>query len=960
MVEGGEDPAQIRAQRSGVVSRRRLLGGGLIGAAGVVSAPFFAGPVQGGGRSAGDLLSLAAGSEATAAAAEPWPGPPAELRVDGLAAPLGLAADDIFFAWQVRDDRRGARQSAYRIEVSGPVRGDDGGRVVWDSGPVDSAEQAFVPYAGPPLSSDAAYRWTVQTWDASGQGGPPSAPASFETGLRNDEWEASWITRVVSETAEPCQYTYARAEVTVAPARIDRARAYVSGDQQYEFYVNGVRAGKGQAYSYPDSMYYETLDLTGLLRPGAPNAFALVTNWQGPTKGHPAGSPGMIAQIVVHAADGHVQRVVTDGSWRVQAGAWLPGTQRDLEGDLVDYTENIDGQAEPIGWKLPGFDDDAWSPATVIGRAPTEPWTHLIPVRTRIVEEPVAAISLTTLDSGAVVADFGKVYAAVPTVVFHQGSPGRLVTMRAGYLLDEPGPDQPMDFVPGQVSTEHGTQHTDMSYSYVQRGGEEEFHPFDYLGFRYFQIDNPGESLTTADVVALARHTAAPEQPPATFSSAEPVIDAEFQLGAHSALYTAQEQFIDTPTREKGSWLYDGSKESSTAMAAFGEQNLTRKSLTEFAQSQKRYWPNGAVNKIYPTGLGALDINESTEIYAEWVWEYWMHTGDRALLTTVYPVLQRIADYVERAVSRSTGLVTSLPATNNYYPFPVATRLNVLGANVFRRTAQVAGVLHRPRSEVDLQRHRHQALVSAVNRHLTRTDGTYLDGLLAGGAPTATASQTSSACAAAYGIVPAARLPAVAAYVRDLGMQAPPQNAGEVLATMAAAGLYGDLVDRLVDATTDGWANILARGATFTWEVWDPSDLVGDSMSHGWGSTMVPEIQRSLLGVRPTAPGFATFEVVPPPSGLDWALGTVPTTRGTISVAWRRATPGDPHVSVAVDVPPNSTATLAVAAGDRAGLTEGGSPIDHARGVRVLGLEGGTARLALDAGSYHVRSAVVT
>ncbi len=105
-------------------------------------------------------------------------------------------------------------------------------------------------------------------------------------------------------------------------------------------------------------------------------------------------------------------------------------------------------------------------------------------------------------------------------------------------------------------------------------------------------------------------------------------------------------------------------------MAAFGEQNLTRKSLTEFAQSQKRYWPNGAVNKIYPTGLGALDINESTEIYAEWVWQYWMHTGDRALLATVYPVLQRIADYVAAggvAVDRSGHVVAGhqqlLPAS---------------------------------------------------------------------------------------------------------------------------------------------------------------------------------------------------------------------------------------------------------------------------------------------------------
>ena len=70
----------------------------------------------------------------------------------------------------------------------------------------------------------------------------------------------------------------------------------------------------------------------------------------------------------------------------------------------------------------------------------------------------------------------------MPVVAFRGGTSGHVVKMHAGYLLD---PD-------GQVSTTHGTQHTDMSYSYIERGGTETFHPFDYLGWRYLQIDDPG------------------------------------------------------------------------------------------------------------------------------------------------------------------------------------------------------------------------------------------------------------------------------------------------------------------------------------------------------------------------------------------------------------------------------------------------------------------------------------
>ncbi len=720
--------------------------------------------------------------------------------------------------------------------------------------------------------------------------------------------------------------------------------------------MNGNRAGKGQAYCYPDSQYYETLDVTNLLTAGAPNAVAMLYGWQGATKGHPAGHPGCIVQVSVLYSDGTTELIITDGTWRVREGAWLPGTQRDLEGDLVDFTENIDGPDIPVGWESPGYDDTTWAPASVLGSAGVKPWTHLISVRTRIVQEPVPALTLTTLSSGAVVADFGKVYAAVPMVTFHNGVAGRLITMRAGYLLDQPG-GPPFTGVPGQVSTEHGTQHTNMRYSYIQRGGVEDFVPFDYLGFRYFQIDNPGESLSPTDVVALTRHSAVPDENAATFASSEPTVDAVFELSRHSALFGAQEQFIDTPTREKGPWLWDGFNESQTAMTALADQNLTRKSLQEFAQSQARYWPSGAVNKIYPTGLGAEDIDEYSEIYAEWVWQYWMHTGDRLLLQEVYPVLMKLTGYVEGVVDRSTGLVTGLQTSEASYPYRVATRLNILGANVFGRTADVAEALGRPSAEVTRHRRQQAALINALNKRLTRPDGIYVDGLVGPNTHASRMSQEVNACAIVYGVVPAPRLPAVAAHVAGLGMHAEPQTAAEVLRALAIAGKYDEFLVRLTDPTTNGWANILARGATYTWEVWQPSDANGDSMSHGWGSNALVEIQYWLLGVRPSSPGYATFIVSPPSSGPEWAEGTLPTPRGTVELGWRRPTKGGPATRLDLTVPPNATASVYLSGTHPSDVTESGAPVDHVSGVVVAPSVAGAAVLRVGAGTYHFQSA---
>ena len=940
-------PRRQRRDDRLTLSRRQVLQGGVLGAAGAMTVSREGYPARARG------AMRATGVAARSSEAPGPPQSPVALTVDGLVSPIGLDPADVQFAWQVGDPRRGALQSAYRIVVSrlsGATGGGGSSATVWDSGRVLSSAQAFVPYGGPALAADAVYSWTVQTWAASGGPGPVAPAGTFETGLRDGDWKAQWIWRPTN--LAPDEYTYARKEVTLGPSPIVRARAYVSGDQQYELYVNGTRAGKGQAYCYPDSQYYETLDVTQLLVPGSVNAVAVLYGWQGATKGHPAAHPGCIVQVSVLHGDGSTERITTDGTWKMREGAWLPGTQRDLEGDLVDYTENINGPDIPVGWESPGYDDTTWAAASVLGVAGTKPWTHLVSVRTRIVQEPVPALTLTTLSSGAVVADFGKVYAAVPTVTFHQGVAGRLITMRAGYLLDEPG-GAAFTGVPGQVSTEHGTQHTNMHYSYIQRGGAEAFTPFDYLGFRYFQIDNPGETLAPSDVVALTRHSAVPDEHAATFASSEPTVDAIFELSRHSALFGAQEQFIDTPTREKGPWLWDGFNESLTAMAALADQNLTRKSLQEFAQSQARYWPSGAVNKIYPTGLGAEDIDEYSEIYAEWVWQYWMCTGDRLLLQEVYPVLVKLSGYVHGAVDRSRGLVTGLQTTESSYPYRVATRLNILGANVFRRTADVAEILGRPSVEVTRQRGRQAALTAALNKHLTRSDGIYVDGLVGRETLAPRASQEVNACAVVYGVVPAGRLSAVAAHVAGLELHAEPQTAAEVIRTLATVGNYDELMARLTDATTNGWANILARGATYTWEVWQPSDANGDSMSHGWGSNVLVEIQRWLLGVRPTAPGYATFEVVPPPTGPEWVEGTVPTPRGTVAVGWRRAATRGPATTLDLIVPPNATATVSLAGIHPSVITESGTPVAHAPGVRVAPSVAGAAVLGMGAGTYH-------
>ena len=107
------------------------------------------------------------------------------------------------------------------------------------------------------------------------------------------------------------------------------------------------------------------------------------------------------------------------------------------------------------------------------------------------------------------------------------------------------------------------------------------------------------------------------------------MLDAVWRLNARSCLYCCNEQFVDTPTREKGPFLWDGANESEGVMRAYGDQNMTWQALRDVARGQARYWPDGQVNAVYPNGDGARTFGTSTARYPEWLWRYYSRPATR-------------------------------------------------------------------------------------------------------------------------------------------------------------------------------------------------------------------------------------------------------------------------------------------------------------------------------------------
>ncbi len=883
-------------------------------------------------------------AEGSGAPGSGGPEAPVGTTTIGLAAPVGVDPDEVQFAWKVSDGRRGAVQSAYRIVVSGPG---DARTVVWDSGVVHAGRQAFVAYGGRTLAADARYRWTVRTADAAGRWSGASAPAVFTTGLRTSDWTALWLRPGPTDPGEE-EYTYLRTTHDLPGGSIAFATAYVAAAHKYQLWVNGARVDTGPSFCFPDEQYYQATDITKALRSGRPNAIGLLHHWYGPGQGRPTSAPGLLIQVAVHYMDGKVVALGSDGSWRSRRAEWLPAPQRN--NDVGDFVEWIDGRLSPIGWSEADFDDAGWGRTDVLGPVGTDPFTHLYALRTRISEQMLPVVSLRTLPTGSVVADFGKVYAGRPTVAFRNGVDGHTVPLHVGYTLD---PD-------GSVSTTHNTQQTDLSFSYVQRTGSQSFDPYVYLGFRYLQIDDPGETLGRDQVMLAARHATMPDEPEASFTSSSPTLDAVWGLCAHSALFTSQEQFIDTPTREKGQFLWDSANESQTVMRTHAEQNLTWQGLRDMARAQARYWPStGEVNEVYPNDDGPQDYPGFTALYPEWVWRYFLSTGDQSTLSTLLPTLLRLSDYLDGIVDATTGLISGQPLSTNGdneydydYDTNADTTLNILAVNSHRRIGTIASLLGST-SAASTEAQRAQALVTAINATLVGSGGLYVDGLRADGQQSGHSSQLANAAALAYDVVPSAQIPSVAKYVASLNISVEPDRGLELLRALHAGGRDADVVRILTDSSFPGWAAILRAGGTFTWETWTPSDLIGDSMSHGWGSSALVAIQEVLLGAVPTAPlpgGPATMVTITPPrGGLAHASGMFPTPAGAFSVGWRTAAAG---ISLALTVPPNAAARCRFPSSRLSQVTESGMPAARAPGVSVAATSMDSVILTVGSGRY--------
>ena len=301
------------------------------------------------------------------AKAEPV-GSPLKLQTDNLLTPLGLDDGAPHFAWQLTDSRRGAKQSAYQVQVATHRELLASGKPdAWDSGRIPSGESLGIAYAGKALTASTRYYWRVLAWDKDGKPYPASEISWWETGLLSQPaWQAKWIGYQTWEEAAVRKANAAwlttpdyaelakirQAEQHIAyrlpftlnqPVR--RAVLFVTGQDVASAWLNGAQVVKGAPLppwkQLPWKKYVQ-LDVTAQTHPGANTLAVEVTHYIVNPNGMAGNDPPpMSAALVVQLADGPTASFASGPDWKV----------------------SIHPAEDWEGWTGSGPDDASWKPA---------------------------------------------------------------------------------------------------------------------------------------------------------------------------------------------------------------------------------------------------------------------------------------------------------------------------------------------------------------------------------------------------------------------------------------------------------------------------------------------------------------------------------------------------------------------------------------------------------------------
>jgi len=881
------------------------------------------------------------------------------LRCEYLSNPEGLDVLKPRLSWVLNSETRGQRQRGFQVLVSSSEKylAEDFGDL-WDSGKVESGQSVQLEYEGKEPEPGQQCFWKVRVWDKDSKVTEWSSPAKWSMGLLDStDWKAKWIMRKDSSAESLYPLPIFRKAFDVRGG-IKNAKVYVSGLGHYELFLNGEKVGLNFLEpcwsAYEKTVYYNTYDITNLLRTGR-NALGVMLgkgfyNTKGDRRIHyvDANRPlKLILQAHITYDDESEQVILSDSSWKENDG---PITHSAILGG-----SDFDARLLPENWNMPSFDDSSWQyaeettePGGMLTSSPAPPMRTIQEFKAKAIDEPQV---------GYYVYDFGQNVSAKPRLII-QGKAGQ--TIRLTPAEQRHGQTGNANNGTGRVN-QAGVGHPNY-WEYTLKGDSDEvWSPqFTYSGYQYIEVKgavpegepNPDnlpmiKELVSVQVRNVSASAGSFQCSNALFNDTNRLIDWAVQSNMSHV-------FTDCPHREKLGWLEESYLMGPSISWNYDVAAFYTKIVRDIKDSQDSDGGIYTVAPNYPRFQGGFRYSPEWGAAGVFVpWHLYQWYGDKRILEQNYSVMKKFVDYMhttsDNLIARpglgdwfDYGHGKSLGASR-YTPLTLTATATFYGCcRIVSDTAKVLGRTKDHRKYSSLC----ENIKTAFNDKFFNGKATYEN---------YGSCQTANSMAIALGLVEENHKQAVLdSIISDLVKRNYQQTAGDIgyhflIETLEDNG-HSDIIYKIANRNDVGsYGYIINQGWTSMPEAWDAT--ASASMNH----FMLGHIQQwffeGLGGISPASEGFAKIKIRPEfVSDVNWCSCDYESIYGTIKSHWQSNEKG---IELFVEIPVNTSAFIYLPDETTGTLYESDKPIDLAEGVRFLRHEHDKLVYEVQSGEYR-------
>ncbi|MDX2702089.1 family 78 glycoside hydrolase catalytic domain [Streptomyces sp. PA03-6a] len=678
-------------------------------------------------------------------------------------------------------------------------------------------------------------------------------------------------------------------------------------------------------------------------------------------------SPRLIARLELTKADGSVQTIVTDHSWKTSLGPtttdnWYSGS---------DY----DARREQPGWNAPGADLSptakrrdgsaaGWVPAGIA--PPPNLTTELVwrvgePVK---VADRIHPVSVTQPVPGVWVFDLGQNIAGWPELAVDGTVPaGTTITMKPAESLAADGTVNQASIMGGGSS-----RGTNVFATYTTRGNRhgETWHPrFNYFGMQWVQVTGLPEGYvpTAGTITGLQLHAVTPTA--GTVTTSNDRINRIHRMSRYSIMSNMMSTFTDCPGREKLAYPADYLQPFGSLHRNFGYNAYLRTMERHLAEGQSKAGDNiGNVALKAPvydwgyTGRFGDEINWGNGIVLV-PWFLYEVYGDTQTMARYYPQMQAFMNYIRTQKAGTGADAYIVDAALADWIAAENTSGRITGTwgyhQIADRMAKMADLLGRHADALEYRSLASNIKTAFNDAFYNTTLGRYT---AQGNAGTTGATQAAQALALDEGLVPEGERQRVLDALVELVHAFRPFGGGPhfsggtiglapIVRALMDGGRDDVLWDALQEDTRPSYGFFMApttanpQGLTTHPEQWD----MGNSKNHMILLQIEEWFHSGLAGIRQArgTAGYRYLVIDPRIVGdLTHVEGSYQTPQGQVASEWtlKRGT-----FRLKVDVPPNTTAEVRVPKGGR-------TPHDVPKGATFRRIEGDRAVYHVPSGTY--------